>query len=76
MPKQVEDEEIDATYRNGVLEVTLPIVTGATQRGRSRSGQISGGTHEDRPSSVLSSSRSQPHRERQPLLEFALEDVT
>lgn len=35
LPKQVENEEIDATYRNGVLEVTLPIARGAAQRGRS-----------------------------------------
>lgn len=35
LPKRVDDEEIGATYRNGVLEVTLPIAMGATQRGRS-----------------------------------------
>ncbi|MDZ7702146.1 MAG: Hsp20/alpha crystallin family protein [Halobacteriales archaeon] len=28
-PKNVDDEEIAASYRNGVLEVTLPVMTGA-----------------------------------------------
>jgi HSP20 family protein len=35
LPKRVEDEEIDVTYRNGVLEVSLPIARDATQRDRS-----------------------------------------
>ena len=34
-PQDVADEEISATYTNGVLEVTLPIREGATVRGRS-----------------------------------------
>ena len=34
-PKNVDDESIEATYRNGVLEITLPIVAGAVARGRS-----------------------------------------
>ncbi|MFB6243593.1 MAG: Hsp20/alpha crystallin family protein [Halobaculum sp.] len=32
-PKAVDSEEIDAQYENGVLEVTLPHLTGATARG-------------------------------------------
>ena len=34
VPKEIEPEEVDATYRNGVLEVTLPILEGATHRGQ------------------------------------------
>lgn len=34
LPKRIDDEEISATYRNGVLEVRLPIEAKATQRGR------------------------------------------
>ena len=30
-PKRIEDEEIHATYRNGVLEVRLPVLDQATQ---------------------------------------------
>ena len=33
LPKDVEDEEIRARYHNGVLEVTLPVMTGATVTG-------------------------------------------
>lgn len=33
MPKEIEPDEITAEYRNGVLEVTLPIMEGALQRG-------------------------------------------
>lgn len=33
-PKEVDDEGISATYRNGVLEVTLPIVGSHRSRGR------------------------------------------
>ena len=33
LPKEVVAEEASATYRNGVLEVHLPIVAGATERG-------------------------------------------
>jgi len=32
-PKDVDDDEITATYNNGVLEVELP-VTGTTTRGK------------------------------------------
>ncbi|WP_436929379.1 Hsp20/alpha crystallin family protein [Halosimplex halobium] len=32
-PKDVDDEEIAAEYRNGILEVRLPIYEGATARG-------------------------------------------
>ena len=32
-PKHVEDEDISAQYRNGVLEVRLPVTTGAPTRG-------------------------------------------
>lgn len=35
MPKEIEPDEIDAQYRNGVLEVRLPIVEDATARGHS-----------------------------------------
>lgn len=34
MPKRIEADEIEATYENGVLEVTLPVETGAGQRGQ------------------------------------------
>lgn len=33
MPKEIEPEEIEAQYRNGVLEVRLPILKGTTVRG-------------------------------------------
>jgi len=33
-PKRVEGEEIDARYRNGVLEVRLPVTQGGTARGK------------------------------------------
>ena len=33
-PKNVDDEDISAQYRNGVLEVRLPVMTGATTRGK------------------------------------------
>jgi len=33
-PKDVDDEEIAAEYNNGVLEVRLPVRTGATVRGK------------------------------------------
>ncbi|MFB6282507.1 MAG: Hsp20/alpha crystallin family protein [Halobacteria archaeon] len=33
LPQEVEPEDIDATYRNGVLEVTLPIKTEEEKRG-------------------------------------------
>jgi len=32
-PKRVDDEDITAEYRNGILEVRLPVETGATARG-------------------------------------------
>lgn len=32
-PKQIADDEIEAQYRNGVLEVTLPLEEGALVRG-------------------------------------------
>ncbi|MFB6353493.1 MAG: Hsp20/alpha crystallin family protein [Halobacteriales archaeon] len=32
-PKDVDDEDITAQYRNGILEVRLPVVTGATVSG-------------------------------------------
>ena len=35
MPKAIEDDEITARYENGVLEVRLPSVEGATTRGKS-----------------------------------------
>ncbi|WP_256296892.1 Hsp20/alpha crystallin family protein [Haloarchaeobius salinus] len=33
-PKNVEDEDITAQYNNGILEVRLPVITGATTRGK------------------------------------------
>ena len=33
-PKTVEDEDIEAQYNNGILEVRLPVRTGATTRGK------------------------------------------
>lgn len=33
-PKTIEDDEISARYSNGVLEVRLPVETGATVSGR------------------------------------------
>lgn len=33
-PKTVQDEEIRASYNNGILEVRLPVETGATVQGR------------------------------------------
>ncbi|MFB6162765.1 MAG: Hsp20/alpha crystallin family protein [Halococcoides sp.] len=33
-PKNVEDEAIVAEYDNGILDVTLPVETGATTRGK------------------------------------------
>lgn len=33
MPDEIEPEEIEAQYRNDVLEVRLPILDGATFRG-------------------------------------------
>jgi HSP20 family protein len=35
MPKEIDPEEIGARYRNGVLEVRLPVLEGATRRGHS-----------------------------------------
>ena len=35
MPKEIEPEEVEAQYRNGVLEVRLPVIEGATSRGHS-----------------------------------------
>jgi HSP20 family protein len=35
MPKEIDPEEIGARYRNGVLEVRLPVLDGATRRGHS-----------------------------------------
>ncbi|AGN00983.1 heat shock protease protein [Salinarchaeum sp. Harcht-Bsk1] len=32
-PKRIVEEEIDAEYTNGVLEITLPVESGATARG-------------------------------------------
>ncbi|MFB6361482.1 MAG: Hsp20/alpha crystallin family protein [Halobacteriales archaeon] len=34
LPKAIEPEEIEASYQNGVLEVALPILEGATMRGQ------------------------------------------
>lgn len=34
LPKAIEPEEIEATYRNGVLEVAMPIHEEATMRGQ------------------------------------------
>jgi HSP20 family protein len=33
-PKDIDDEAITAEYNNGILEVRLPVVTGATVSGR------------------------------------------
>ncbi|AAG20865.1 MULTISPECIES: Hsp20/alpha crystallin family protein [Halobacterium] len=33
-PKNVEDDDIEAQYNNGILEVRLPVLTGATTRGK------------------------------------------
>ena len=33
-PKGVEDEDITATYNNGILQVTLPVVTGTPTTGK------------------------------------------
>lgn len=33
-PKDVDDESISAQYRNGILEVRLPVVRGATAHGK------------------------------------------
>ena len=33
-PKTVDDEDITASYTNGILEVRLPVQTGATTTGR------------------------------------------
>ncbi|GAA0673378.1 Hsp20/alpha crystallin family protein [Natronoarchaeum mannanilyticum] len=33
-PKTVDDDEIAARYNNGILEVRLPVQTGATTRGK------------------------------------------
>ena len=33
-PKTIDDEAIEAKYRNGILEVRLPVMTGATTRGK------------------------------------------
>ncbi len=33
-PKNVEDDEIEAQYNNGILEVRLPVLSGATTRGK------------------------------------------
>lgn len=33
-PKRVDDEDIAANYRNGILEVRLPVSEGATTRGK------------------------------------------
>lgn len=32
-PKDIEPDEITASYENGVLEVTLPVMTGGADRG-------------------------------------------
>ena len=32
-PKSVADEDISARYRNGILEIRLPVLEGATTRG-------------------------------------------
>lgn len=34
LPKAIEPEEIEASYQNGVLEVSLPILESATMRGQ------------------------------------------
>ena len=33
-PKNIDDEEISARYENGILEITLPVLAGATTRGK------------------------------------------
>jgi HSP20 family protein len=33
-PKTIDDDEIGAQYNNGILEVWLPVATGATTRGK------------------------------------------
>lgn len=33
-PKEIDDGEIDAVYTNGVLEVRLPVLEGATAQGK------------------------------------------
>jgi HSP20 family protein len=33
-PKNVEDDDITATYNNGILQVTLPVVTGTVTTGK------------------------------------------
>ena len=33
-PKQIDDDGIGAEYNNGILEVRLPVETGATTRGK------------------------------------------
>jgi HSP20 family protein len=33
-PKNIEDEDITAEYKNGILEVRLPVMAGATTRGK------------------------------------------
>jgi HSP20 family protein len=33
-PKRIDDEAISAEYRNGILEVRLPVEAGATARGK------------------------------------------
>ena len=33
-PKTVDEDEISAAYNNGILEVQLPVTTGATTRGK------------------------------------------
>ncbi len=33
-PKTIEDDDIDAQYNNGILEVRLPVMAGATTRGK------------------------------------------
>lgn len=33
-PKTIEDDDITAQYTNGILEVHLPVMTGATTRGK------------------------------------------
>ncbi len=34
LPKEIEPDDIEAAYRNGVLEVRLPILSGAGMRGQ------------------------------------------
>jgi HSP20 family protein len=34
-PKRVDDEAIAAEYTNGILEIRLPVIEGATARGKS-----------------------------------------